>query len=76
MFLPFSQSGDDRSGLGLGLDIARRSVEANCGVLTVRDVPGTGCVFTIDLPRLAETKTEPLSAPETQPSAAAERSVS
>jgi hypothetical protein len=28
----------DRSGLGLGLDICRRSVEANDGVLSVRDV--------------------------------------
>jgi signal transduction histidine kinase len=53
MFLPFSQSGDDRSGLGLGLDISRRSVEANGGVLTVRDLPGVGCIFTIDLPRRA-----------------------
>jgi Histidine kinase-, DNA gyrase B-, and HSP90-like ATPase len=52
MFLPFAQSGGDRSGLGLGLDISRRSVEANGGVLTVRNVPGTGCIFTIDLPRL------------------------
>ena len=50
MFLPFSQDGQDRSGLGLGLDISRRGVEANDGVLRVRDVPGTGCVFTIDLP--------------------------
>jgi signal transduction histidine kinase len=50
MFLPFSQDGQDRSGLGLGLDISRRGVEANGGVLRVRDVPGTGCVFTIDLP--------------------------
>jgi signal transduction histidine kinase len=53
MFLPFTQSGTDRSGLGLGLSISRRSVEANQGVLSVRDVPGTGCVFTIDLPRHA-----------------------
>jgi signal transduction histidine kinase len=51
MFLPFAQSGNDRSGLGLGLDISRRGVEANDGVLTVRDAPGTGCIFTIDLPR-------------------------
>lgn len=51
MFDPFVQAGDDRSGLGLGLSISRRSIEANDGVLTVRDVPGTGCVFTIDLPR-------------------------
>jgi signal transduction histidine kinase len=55
MFLPFAQSGDDRSGLGLGLDISRRGVEANGGLLTVRNVPGTGCIFTIDLPRLAVT---------------------
>ena len=51
MFLPFSQSGADKSGLGLGLAISRRSIEANSGTLRVRDVPGTGCVFTIDLPR-------------------------
>ena len=51
MFLPFSQSGTDKSGLGLGLAISRRSIEANYGTLRVRDVPGTGCVFTIDLPR-------------------------
>jgi signal transduction histidine kinase len=50
-FLPFKQSGEDRSGLGLGLAICRRSVEANNGVLRVHDVPGSGCVFTIDLPR-------------------------
>jgi signal transduction histidine kinase len=51
MFLPFSQGSDDRSGLGLGLSIARRSVETNGGILSVRNLPGTGCVFTIDLPR-------------------------
>ena len=51
MFLPFSQRGADKSGLGLGLSICRRSVEANDGTLSVRDVPGSGCVFTIDLPR-------------------------
>ncbi|MCL1634147.1 HAMP domain-containing histidine kinase [Luteimonas sp. SX5] len=51
MFLPFTQSGEDKSGLGLGLSISRRSVEANDGILSVRNIPGTGCVFTIDLPR-------------------------
>jgi signal transduction histidine kinase len=50
LMLPFVQSGQDRSGLGLGLDICRRSVEANNGILRVRDVPGSGCIFTIDLP--------------------------
>lgn len=51
MFSPFTQHGTDRSGLGLGLATARRSVEANNGTLTVRDEPGTGCVFTVSLPR-------------------------
>ena len=53
MFLAFKQGDKDRSGLGLGLAICRRSVEANNGVVRVRDVPGSGCVFTIDLPRRA-----------------------
>jgi signal transduction histidine kinase len=52
MFTPFMQSSGDRSGLGLGLSIARQSVEADGGVLTVRDVPGIGCIFTINLPRI------------------------
>jgi signal transduction histidine kinase len=51
MFSSFAQLGADKSGLGLGLSICRRSVEANNGTLRVRDVPGSGCVFTIDLPR-------------------------
>ncbi len=50
LFQPFEQRGADRSGLGLGLSISRRAVEANGGTLKVRDEPGTGCVFTIDLP--------------------------
>ena len=51
IFTPFTQHGNDRSGLGLGLSIARQSVEADHGTLSVRDVPGIGCVFTISLPR-------------------------
>ncbi len=50
MFTPFTQRGADRTGLGLGLAIAKHSVEADFGTLSVRDVPGTGCVFTIALP--------------------------
>ena len=51
MFTAFSQQGQDRSGLGLGLTIARQSVTADGGSLTVKDVPGIGCTFTISLPR-------------------------
>lgn len=53
LFKPFNQGSDDRSGLGLGLDICRRSVEANDGSVRVKDVPGVGCIFTIELPRHA-----------------------
>ncbi|MCC7697318.1 sensor histidine kinase [Janthinobacterium sp. EB271-G4-7A] len=51
MFLPFTQAGANKTGLGLGLSIARRSVEANGGNLSVESVVGHGCVFIIDLPR-------------------------
>ena len=51
IFRPFEQAAADRSGMGLGLSIALRSVEANQGTLRVRDVSGSGCVFTISLPR-------------------------
>jgi signal transduction histidine kinase len=51
MFIPFSQRSDDKSGLGLGLSIARQSVEADGGTISVKNVATTGCIFTISLPR-------------------------
>lgn len=51
LFRPYEQRGADRSGVGLGLSICRRGVESNGGSLGVRDVPGSGCVFWVDLPR-------------------------
>ena len=51
MFTPFRQRSADKSGLGLGLSIARQSIEADGGTLSVRDMPGAGCVFTLSLPR-------------------------
>lgn len=50
LFEPFTQRGEDRSGLGLGLAISRRAVALNHGTLTARPVPGKGCVFSITLP--------------------------
>ncbi len=50
-FQPFgARRGRDRSGLGLGLSIARRAVRAHGGDVHVHNTPGRGCVFTIDLP--------------------------
>jgi signal transduction histidine kinase len=51
MFLPFEQLSQQRTGLGLGLAISRRGIEANGGELRVRNLPGVGCVFTVDLPQ-------------------------
>jgi len=51
LFSPFTQRSSDRSGLGLGLSAARQSIEADGGTLIVKDIPGTGCIFTISLPR-------------------------
>jgi signal transduction histidine kinase len=57
LFRPFEQRGLDRSGLGLGLSICLRAAKASDGELHVRNIPGAGCVFTLDLPR----KPPPLS---------------
>jgi len=51
LFRPFEQRGQDRSGLGLGLAFSRKVVEASGGTISVRNLPGRGCVFAIDLPR-------------------------
>jgi signal transduction histidine kinase len=51
MFQPFTQGGTDKSGLGLGLSISRRSVEANDGILSVSNKSAGGCIFSISLPR-------------------------
>jgi signal transduction histidine kinase len=50
LFRPFSRGASNRSGLGLGLTIAQSAARANAGEMHVRDIPGDGCVFTIDLP--------------------------
>ena len=51
LFRPFEQKSSNRTGLGLGLSISRRAIQANDGRLEVRNLAGKGCVFTIDLPR-------------------------
>lgn len=51
MFAPFTQHSENRTGLGLGLSIAKQHITAYGGLLSVRDLPGIGCVFSISLPR-------------------------
>lgn len=60
LFRPFGQRSSDRTGMGLGLSICQRAAAANAGAVHVRDVPGKGCVFTLELPR---TEPWPVSGP-------------
>jgi len=69
LFEPFEQRSGDRTGLGLGLSISAKAARTHHGDLGVRDLPGKGCIFTLDLP-LARP------APETSSRRGAGRSVS
>jgi signal transduction histidine kinase len=48
---PFVQAGRDRTGLGLGLLICSNAMKAIGGELHIRNLPGKGCIFTMDLPK-------------------------
>ena len=57
LFRPFGERrGADRSGLGLGLSIARRAVRAHGGDISIRNTPGKGCVFVVEVPLLTDQK--------------------
>ena len=53
LFRPFEQRGADRTGAGLGLAFSRWGADANNGRIYARNLPERGCVFTLDLPRVA-----------------------
>lgn len=55
MFAPFVQLGVNRTGFGLGLAIARQALQAHGGNISVRDRPGVGCTFVIELPTSASS---------------------
>jgi signal transduction histidine kinase len=52
LFRPFERQSTNRTGLGLGLAFSRWGTEANDGRIHARNLPGCGCVFTVDLPRV------------------------
>jgi signal transduction histidine kinase len=54
LFLGRHTSRGPSSGMGLGLSISKRAIEAMRGTLSARTQANTGCVFTIDLPRLLD----------------------
>ena len=51
MFQLWTQRHADKRGLGMGLPLARRSVQASGGEVGVRNLPGKGCVFSIRMLR-------------------------
>jgi signal transduction histidine kinase len=62
-FQPFAdRRKHDRSGLGLGLSIARKAVKLHGGDISLRNVPDKGCVFAIDLPLAVDRSPEPKTA--------------
>jgi signal transduction histidine kinase len=62
LFRPFAQRSADRTGVGLGLAFSRWGAEANNGRIYARNLPGEGCVFTVDLPRIPVPALEVLEA--------------
>jgi signal transduction histidine kinase len=50
LFVPFTQRGANRRGLGLGLAITSRAVAAHGGEINVHNLPGKGCIFEVRLP--------------------------
>ncbi|HVW69168.1 MAG TPA: sensor histidine kinase [Steroidobacteraceae bacterium] len=55
LFEPFVQRGENRTGFGLGLAIVKQALEAHRGTVSVRNLPGRGCVFSLELPESAHT---------------------
>ncbi|MEO7999662.1 MAG: HAMP domain-containing sensor histidine kinase [Gemmatimonadaceae bacterium] len=51
LFTPYTQKSDNKIGMGLGLSISRKGIESHGGHVGVRDIPGKGCVFFIEVPR-------------------------
>jgi signal transduction histidine kinase len=61
LFKPFEQQNMDRDGIGLGLTIAQRAIALNQGTIEVDNLPGTGCIFRIRLPRASSRKARELT---------------
>jgi signal transduction histidine kinase len=62
LFKPFVQGDlEDRSGVGLGLSICVKAAKAHRGEIRAVDLPGKGCMFTLDLPRQRDTPSKPAS---------------
>jgi signal transduction histidine kinase len=49
-FAPFVRLNRREPGFGLGLAIAKQSIDAHGGTIRVQNLPGTGCIFVLELP--------------------------
>lgn len=45
-----NQTGAESNGMGLGLAIVKRAADLNGCTLSVRNVPATGCIFSLQMP--------------------------
>jgi signal transduction histidine kinase len=59
LFRPFVRGTHQRPGVGLGLSIARRATAALRGEIRVRDLPGKGCLFLVELPGVLPARRAP-----------------
>lgn len=50
LFKAFEQQNENRSGLGLGLTIAKQAAELHNGKISVLNLPKKGCIFKLVLP--------------------------
>ncbi len=55
----FARRAEDRTGLGIGLAFCRWGAEAHDGRLVAGNLPGKGCVFTVELPRATVSSATP-----------------
>ena len=63
-FKPFGERrGRDCTGLGLGLSMARKAVRAHGGDIHVRNMPGKGCIFVLEIPSTAHVSPGPAVTP-------------
>ncbi len=59
LFEPYARArGTNRPGIGLGLATVKRLAEAHGGRVGVRSVPGQGCTFWFELPRVEHANEE------------------
>jgi hypothetical protein len=57
LFEPLMQRGADRTGFGLGLAIVKQAIEGHGGRVHVQNVPGKGCIFSLQIPTGAPVAT-------------------